>query len=84
LIKSLFFSWKGRSTLIFRFDPFSLDINSCVLNKGAEPVPLEPQVFRLLHFLIVNRERVIGKDELIEQVWEGRIVSDAAIASAIN
>ena len=70
--------------MIFRFDAFALDTDGYVLSKGAELVSLEPQVFSLLHFLLENREKVVTKDELIEQVWEGRIVSDAAISSAIN
>ena len=64
-----------------RFGPYSLDPECYVLLKGTKPVSLEPQVFSLLHYLLENRERVVGKDELIEHVWEGRIVSDAAIPS---
>ena len=67
-----------------RFGVFSLDPKVYVLTKGAEPVSLEPQVFGLLQYLLENRERVVSKDELIEHVWEGRIVSDAAITSTIN
>ena len=47
-------------------------------------VPLEPQVFALLRLLIENRERLVTKDEIVEQVWDGRIVSDAAITSRIK
>ncbi len=70
--------------MIFRFGAFSLDTEGYVLSKGTEPVSLEPQVFNLLLFLAENRERVVSKDDLIEGVWEGLIVSDAAITSAIN
>jgi hypothetical protein len=35
-----------------------------------------PQVFDLLVYLIRNRERVVSKDDLIEGVWGGRIVSN--------
>ncbi len=67
-----------------RFGAFFLDPESYVLSKGGEPVSLDPLAFSLLQFLVENRDRVIGKDELIEHVWGGRIVSDSAITSAIN
>lgn len=70
--------------MIIRFGGFSLDPEAYLLTNGPEPVALEPQVFILLFYLIQNRQRVVTKDELAEHVWEGRIVSDAAIASAIN
>jgi len=67
-----------------RFGDFYLDPANYVLNKGDATVSLEPQVFNLLLYLAENRDRVLSKDDLIEHVWEGRIVSDAAITSAIN
>ena len=45
---------------------------------------LEPQVFALLALLVANRERLVSKDEIIEKVWDGRIVSDAAVASRVK
>ena len=45
---------------------------------------LEPQVFDLLVYLLKNRKRVVAKDELVQSVWGGRIVSDATINSRIN
>jgi len=47
-------------------------------------VPLEPQVFDLLLYLIEHRDRVVGKDELCEKVWDGRIVSESTLTSRIN
>ena len=45
---------------------------------------MTPQVFDLLEYLIRNRERVVSKDELINAVWNGRIVSDAALTTRLN
>ena len=47
-------------------------------------VPVEPQVFALLALLVENRERLVSRDEIIEKVWDGRIVSDAAVSSRIK
>ena len=48
------------------------------------PVSVEPQVFDILAFLIEQRERVVSRDELIETIWQGRIISDAALSSRIR
>ena len=45
---------------------------------------LEPQAFDLLIYLISHRERVVGKDELIDAIWKGRIVSESALTTRIN
>jgi len=82
--KPLFFSWKGQKILIVRFGDNSLDKKGYIFFKGTEPVSLEPLVFSLLLYLLENRERVVSKDELVEHVWQGRAVSDAAITSAVN
>ncbi len=47
-------------------------------------MPVEPQVFDLLLYLINNRDRVVSKDDLIAGVWGGRIVSDSTLTSRIN
>lgn len=47
-------------------------------------VAVGPQVFDLLLYLIRNRDRVVGKDELPQAVWSGRIVSESTITSHIN
>lgn len=47
-------------------------------------MPLQPQVFDLLLYLVTERDRVVSKDDLISQVWSDRIVSDSALNSRIN
>jgi adenylate cyclase len=51
---------------------------------GAEPVFLEPQVLDILVYLLKNRDRVTSKDDLIADVWGGRVVSDSTLDSRIN
>jgi pimeloyl-ACP methyl ester carboxylesterase/DNA-binding winged helix-turn-helix (wHTH) protein len=43
-----------------------------------------PQAFDLLEYLIRNRNRVLSKDDLIASIWDGRIVSESALATRIN
>lgn len=47
-------------------------------------MPVEPQVFDLLVYLIRNRDRVVSKDDLIAAIWHGRIVSESALTNRIN
>jgi TolB-like protein/Flp pilus assembly protein TadD len=68
----------------YRFDEFELDMARFELRKDGEPCPLEPQVFALLAYLIEHRERLVSKDELFEKLWDGRIVTDSALASRVK
>jgi TolB-like protein len=70
--------------LRYLFEDFVLDTDRRELRRGTNLVPLAPQVFDLLAYLIRNRERVVSKDDLISAIWEGRIVSDSALTTRIN
>lgn len=70
--------------MIYRFDPFELDMAKFELRANGAVRPVEPQVFSLLALLVGNRERMVSRDEIIEKVWDGRIVSESAITSRIK
>jgi len=70
--------------MIFQFGKFRLDTKLLELCREETPVPIEPQVFDLLRLLIENRDRVVGKDEIINEVWGGRIVSEATLSSRMT
>jgi len=70
--------------VIFRFAAYEVDLMRQELRHGGAVVPTEPQVFDVLSYLLQNRERIVSKDELLGAVWEGRIVSDAALNSRIS
>jgi len=70
--------------LIYQFADCSLDVERQELRRGAELVDVEPQVLDLLQYLIRNRERLVSKDDLIEHVWHGRIVSESTLTSRIT
>src|SRR3984957_17165394 len=72
------------NSMIYRFGPFELDTAKVELRSGGEVCSVEPQVFALLALLVDNRERLVSKDEIIEKVWDGRVVSEAAVASRIK
>jgi TolB-like protein len=70
--------------LRYLFEDFVLDGDTRELRRGADPVPVPPQVFDLLEHLIRHRDRVVSKDDLIASVWGGRIVSESALTTRIN
>jgi TolB-like protein len=70
--------------MLYRFGHFELDTAKVELRADGETRAVEPQVFALLAFLVENRERLVSRDEIIEKVWDGRIVSEAAIASRVK
>ena len=47
-------------------------------------VAIEPQVFDVLEFLIEARDRVVSRDDLLDAVWHGRIVSEATLSCRLN
>ena len=70
--------------MIFGFGRFRIDTDRIELTKDGLPMSVEPQVFGVIAHLIANNSRVVSRDELIEHVWDGRIVSDATLTSRIN
>jgi adenylate cyclase len=70
--------------LRYLFEDYTLDAERRELHRGADIVPVAPQVFDLLEYLIRNRKRVVSKDDLINAVWNGRSVSDAALTTRLN
>jgi DNA-binding winged helix-turn-helix (wHTH) protein/pimeloyl-ACP methyl ester carboxylesterase len=66
------------------FADCELDLEAHVLRRADEVVPVEPQVFDLLHVLAARAGAMVTKDDLIDAVWHGRIVSDATISARIS
>ena len=66
------------------FEDWVLDVDKRELRRGADTVSIAPQAFDLLEYLIRNRDRVVSKDDLINAIWKGRIVSDAALTTRLN
>ena len=68
----------------FVFGDYVLDPDRRELTRGAKAIAVGPQVFDLLLYLVQNRERVVSKDQLLDVVWQGRIVSESTLTSHIN
>ncbi|MDH5353535.1 MAG: winged helix-turn-helix domain-containing protein [Gammaproteobacteria bacterium] len=70
--------------MLYRFDDYELDSDSYQLLKSGQAITLEPQVFDVLSYLLAHHERIISREELLDELWEGKIVSDATINSCIK
>lgn len=68
----------------YLFGNHVLDIARGELRRGETVVPVAPQVFAILSYLVRNRHRVVSKDDLVTEIWHGRIITDTAITTRIN
>ena len=68
----------------YRFGPFSLDPATRRLLRETEQVPLSPKAFDLLVLLVVNRSRVVSKQELLDAVWEDTAVVENSLTQRIK
>jgi DNA-binding winged helix-turn-helix (wHTH) protein/TolB-like protein len=75
---------RGGVAVIHRFDGFELDLGRVELRRNGAPVAVEPQVFALLALLVAQAHRLVGREEIVERVWGGRIVSDSALSSRVK
>lgn len=70
--------------MIYHFREHTLDTGRYVLWSGDNEVPVEPQVFDLLVYLIEHRERVVTREELLDKLWSGKVVTDAALSARLK
>ncbi len=70
--------------MTYRFNDCEIDPKTHCLKVGGVPREVEPQVFDLLVFMARNPGRLISHDELVQEIWHGRIVSDSAISARIS
>ena len=70
--------------MIHVFGDYVLDLARIELRRSGATVPIEPQVFDVLAYLEEHRERVVTKEELLDNIWGDRFVSESALTSRIQ
>ncbi len=70
--------------MILRFGNYELDLDRIVLRRGGEEVPVEPQAFDVLAYLAARQGQVVRKEELLDEVWGDRFVSESALTTRIK
>ncbi|QIB64261.1 winged helix-turn-helix domain-containing tetratricopeptide repeat protein [Kineobactrum salinum] len=68
----------------YQFHDFRLDTGAFELSRNGVRLNVEPQVIELLTLLVENRHRLVGKEELYQTIWAGKVVSEAALSSRIK
>jgi hypothetical protein len=63
--------------LIYYFSDFVLDTSRREMRRGEDHIPLEPQVFDLLEFLVRARDPVVSRDELHGQIDAAPLLAEA-------
>jgi len=72
-----------RPTVSYQFDDVTLDPEAFSVQKSGRVLALEPKSIRVLLYLVQNRSRAVGKDELLRAVWEDVTVSDNALTRVV-
>src|SRR3954468_19714252 len=61
-----------------------LDAERRELRRAGDLIAVEPQVFDLIDYLVRHRDRVVTRDDLLDAIWNGRVVSESTLSSRIN
>jgi DNA-binding winged helix-turn-helix (wHTH) protein len=69
--------------MLYRFDECELDDRLYQLRRQGQRVEIEPKAFDLLVYLLHHRAQVVAKDELLNKLWPGTVVSEAALTRCI-
>src|SRR5262245_14578399 len=76
---------RGMLTIVLMdFGGYQLDDDRRTLEGPEGPIHLERQVYDVLHHLLTNRHRVVPKEELLDEVWGDRFVSESTLTSRIK
>jgi len=70
--------------VIYTFGDIRIDCARFQISRAGETLAVEPQVLELLVVLLDNRDHVVTRDELLDKVWKGRVVSDTTLSSRIK
>jgi DNA-binding winged helix-turn-helix (wHTH) protein len=69
---------------IHRFAAFELDQSQRTLRLEGREIPLQPRVFDLLWYLVEHRDRVVSKEELLDTLWPGIVVTESSLQRAVS
>ncbi|MFK8034538.1 MAG: winged helix-turn-helix domain-containing tetratricopeptide repeat protein, partial [Hyphomicrobiales bacterium] len=70
--------------MIYRFAPFELNTDAFELKCDGELISAEPQTLLILIYLLEQRHRMVSKTDLLDEIWQGRAISDWAVSAGIK
>lgn len=68
----------------YRIGDLEIDTNDFVVKRSGMVAPLMPRPAAVLQYLIANKDRIVSRSELIDAVWDGKAVTDAALDSTVR
>lgn len=74
----------ARSRTVYRFGEFTLDLDAGGLSRGGASIALRPKAFDLLALFAANAGRVLGKDEILDTVWDGVTVTEDSLTQCVS
>ena len=75
---------KADAARIYVFGAFKLDAARLVLSCDGEAVPTTPRILSTLLYFVENRGRTLGKTEMLDALWSGRVVEEANLSQAVS
>lgn len=70
--------------MLLTFRDCELDTRLFALRRAGQACPVEPLVFNLLAYLVRHRDRIVTRQELLDALWTGKVVSESALGSCIK
>lgn len=70
--------------MIYRFNKIEVDINQFEIRNSGIHALVEPKVFDLIVYLLKHRQRLVSREELFDNIWSGREVSDTTLSNHIK
>jgi len=71
-------------SMIFQFDHFEIDTKNFTLSIDGKPISVEPLVFNVIAFLVQNRDKLVSREEIFNEIWPDRVVSETALSNHIK
>ena len=70
--------------MLYHFSNYSLEEARRELRRAEQCVAVEPKMFQVLLYLLQHRDRVVSKEELLEQCWPETFVGEAALTRCLT
>lgn len=75
-VKAVLRRYQGNAESIAVFDNVQIDYEHMAVMLDGQKLKLKTMEYKLLAYLVKNKNRIISKDELFRQVWEDSITTD--------
>ncbi len=69
---------------VYRFEDFRLDTKQFLLSRNGDPCFMEPKCVDLLRYLLENADKVVSKDQVLNAVWPGRVVTESTVSTLVK